>query len=119
MLQIIFNFSFRNQWKIIRSVLYDKRDNCVVMATGLNFYNVAQGNFHCLKLNVKILMFLLQSSCKSAVSKWQKFRNDLTDLKFREKKRGGDSNNQRERKNTICCLNSIFELNINGKSYAS
>lgn len=94
MLQIIFNFSFRNQWKIIRSVLYDKRDNCVVMATGLNFYNVARGNFHCLKLNVKILMFLLQSSCKSAVK-------------------------QRERKNTICCLNSIFELNVNGKSYAS
>ena len=28
-------FSFRMQWKIIRSILYDKRDNCVVMATGL------------------------------------------------------------------------------------
>lgn len=86
-LQVIFNFSFRNQWKIIRSVLYDKRDNCVVMATGLNFYNVVQGNFHCLKLNIKNLIFLLQSSCKSAVSKWEKFWNDLNDLEFLEKKR--------------------------------
>ena len=34
---VFFIFLHRTQWKIINSVLNDKQDNCVIMATGLSF----------------------------------------------------------------------------------
>ena len=65
------------QWKIIRSILYDKRDNCVVMATGLtlNMFGVS-------KTKHIELGHVLSFSCFKlvTVSSYYILSQDITDL---------------------------------------